>query len=81
MDVPVAVLRDVGRNRAAQSRPGQTLVFVVEDVGPVPLQALGEIGVCLTFSEKRICLGIVTPNVSGNVVVDPADLILGHAST
>src|ERR1035437_6822565 len=45
MYVPVAVFGDMRGDRATETVPGQSLVLVVEDVGPVPLQSLRQIGI------------------------------------
>jgi hypothetical protein len=80
MDIPIAVLRDVGRYRSAQALPGQALIFVVEDVGSVSPETFRQICICLALGQKRVGLGVVTPDVSSDVIENPSCLVLADAA-
>src|SRR5262245_1248295 len=70
MDVPVAILCDVSGDRSAELVPGETVVFVVEDVGPIALKSFWQIAVTHSWLQKTERLPVILANGSGDVVPD-----------
>src|SRR3712207_5114786 len=68
MDVPIAVLRDVRRDRSAQSVPRQTFVLIREHVRPISPQIFWEVDIGLPLAEQPKGSHIVVADVSTDVV-------------
>ena len=78
MDVPVAVLGDVGSDGPAEVVPLEALVLVGEDVASIPLQMRRQILVCPSGLQKRECLSVVRADRPGDVVEDERQVLVRH---
>src|SRR4051812_35827202 len=68
--VPVPVFRDVGRDGPGDLVPSEAFVLIVEDVGAVPSQPGGEVGIGIALLEQRKRLSVICSYISCAVIPD-----------
>ena len=72
--VPVAILGDVGGDRAGELGPDQSTVLVREDVRSVALKFARKICIGTARREQLERLMIIRPHVPGDVIPDSVDV-------